>query len=210
MTFGLYPFGTHPFGYVDAKAVKIYPQSTLISQYANSPIILALMDNISEYYDQEAIFKQFYDNIWNIETAVGVGLDMWGKIVDVGRVLYIPDMTSPRYSFNTASETDTDGPFATSANGSSTFILEDSVYRLLILTKALANIVGTNAPSLNRLLRILFAGRGRCYVIDDGDMAMTYKFEFTLSAAERQIIEYSGALPHPAGVSVTIDSLPTA
>ena len=62
----------------------------------------------------------------------------------------------------------------------------------------------TTAPVLNQLIQNLFPGRGRAYVLDLGNMAMRYVFEFSLSSIEYAILAYSGVLPHPAGVSVSI------
>lgn len=50
----------------------------------------------------------------------------------------------------------------------------------------------------------LFAGRGRCYVTDQGDMAMTYVFEFALEPFEIAILTQSGAIPKPAAVLANV------
>jgi hypothetical protein len=39
-------------------------------------------------------------------------------------------------------------------------------------------------------------------------MAMTYQFNFALTTIELAILQYSGVLPHPAGVGVTISVTP--
>ena len=62
---------------------------TIISQFANSPILTTLIGNFFAYIDQTANLDAFYDLIWNIDTAQGVGLDIWGRIVGVNRVLQI-------------------------------------------------------------------------------------------------------------------------
>jgi len=98
--------------------------------------------------------------------------------------------------------------FNTGNSASQAYILPDDIYRTLILTKALANIVATNAASMNQLLRNLFPGRGRAYVRDNGAMSMTFVFEFALTAAEYAILTESGALPHPAGVMFNVVVIP--
>ncbi|MDE1138205.1 MAG: DUF2612 domain-containing protein [Paraburkholderia tropica] len=50
----------------------------------------------------------------------------------------------------------------------------------------------------------MFAGRGRCYVNDLGNMQMRYTFEFYLQPFEMAIMTQSGALPRPTGVLASI------
>lgn len=184
---------------------------TIASQYANSPVMLQLINNFNAYIDQTANFTAFYDTIWNIYTAVGFGLDILGLILGVGRDLQIPS-TGPFFGFAQ------DGSMAGFGQGvfldfvgeTTTFALPDSTYRTLLLTKALANISASSIPALNQLVTNLFKGRGRCYCTDLGDMEMTYTFEFVLLPVELAILEQSGALPHPTGVSVTIVQIPNA
>ncbi len=183
-------------------------ERTIISQYANSATIVRLVENMNEYIDPRANFEAFYDAVWNIDTAVGFGLDIWGRIVGVGRLLRVPSNLKT-FGFVTASvppdwQPFNQGTFYNGHNSSQSYLLPDDTYRTLILTKALANIVATTAASLNQLLRNLFPGRGRCYVLDLGNMNMQFVFEFDLTSAEYAILTQSGALPHPAGVSFSV------
>lgn len=187
---------------------------TIISQYANSPTIRALIENFDEYIDPRANLDAFYNMVWNVDTAVGVGLDIWGRIVGVSRLL---QLTSNRDTFGYLNEDFppdwapfNQGTFSTGTELTQAYELADDAYRVLILTKALSNIVATNAPSLNALLQNLFPGRGRAYVLDLGGMAMRFVFEFSLTTIEYAILTQSGALPHPAGVRYSVLVLPTA
>lgn len=82
--------------------------------------------------------------------------------------------------------------------------MADDAYRKLILVKALANISDCKSPSLNRLPTNLFAGRGRCYVSDTGQMEFRYVFEFALEPYEIAILTQSGAIPKPAAVLANV------
>lgn len=180
-------------------------EQTIISQYANSPIIVQLIQGINKYIDPRADIDNFYNTVWNVDTAQGFGLDIWGRIVGVSRLLQIPatnaylgfnEAVPGAYAFNDAPMWDGSPP-ATNA-----YFLADSAYRTLILTKAMANILQPSAPALNQLLQNFFAGRGRVYVNDLGGMAFRYTFEFDLTSYEYAIITQSGAFPRPAGVRV--------
>lgn len=185
---------------------------TLLSQYANSPVITTLMQDFGEYFDPTANLTSFYNLYWNIDTAAGAGLDTWGRILGVSRIVPIPGTTNSFGFDNPDRPPDWQnwggGPFFAGDLVGNSFPLNDPSYRTLLLTKALANIVTTTAPALNALVRNLFPGRGRCYTLDLGGMAMRYVFEFGLTSIEYAILAYSGVLPHPAGVTVSILVIP--
>ena len=83
--------------------------------------------------------------------------------------------------------------------------MPDADYRTLIYAKALSNICDGSIPSANRILRLLFPGRGNCYVTDGLDMTMTYTFEFPLTAVELAILAQSNVLSTPSGIVATIN-----
>jgi hypothetical protein len=180
-------------------------ESTLLSQYANSPTIVSLIESLNDCIDPSADIDAFYDNIWNIDTAVGYGLDVWGRIVGLpnGRILKIPT-TELNLGFLEAGIPSAtsfgSGVFYNGAQGTQNFALADDAFRTLILVKAMANILDGSIPSYNKLLQLLFAGRGRCYVNDMGNMQMRFTFEFSLEPFELAILTQSGILPRPTGV----------
>ncbi|MDN7913670.1 DUF2612 domain-containing protein [Burkholderia cepacia] len=182
---------------------------TIISQYANSPTIVQLIHNFDQYIDPSADIDTFYNLIWNVDTAVGYGLDVWGKIVglDNGRLLKVP-ITDIAFGFQEAGAQSATpfgvGAFYPGYTVTQDYELEDSYFRTLILVKALANISDCSIPSINQLLQNLFAGRGRCYVNDLGNMQLRYTFEFYLEPFEVSVLTQSGALPRPTGVLASL------
>jgi hypothetical protein len=179
--------------------------TTVLSQYANAPALTSILSSFFSAVDETANLDAFFDNIWNINTAQGYGLDVWGRIVGVTRVVPIPG-TITYLVFEESGNADgfNNGIFFSGGGTTNNFILSDSAFRLLILTKALANISDGSIKSLNALLRALFPNRGNCYVTDGLNMTFTYTFAFKLSPVELSIVQNSGALPKPVGVSVTI------
>lgn len=162
-------------------------ERTIISQYANSATIVTLIQNMDECIDPRTDFDTFYNYVWNVETAQGFGLDIWGRIVGVSRLLNVPADTP-----NPGGYTFTPG----------TYELSDSQYRTVLLVKALANISDSTANSLNTLFSNLFALRGRCYALDTGSMTMRLVFEFYLEPFEYVIINTIAL--RPAGVLLNI------
>lgn len=178
---------------------------TILSQYANSPTIMGLIANFAEAVDPAADIDNFFNTVFNVDTAVGFGLDILGRIVGVGRVFPIP--TGEFLGFDgTESQPWNQAPFYTGQQVTQNYALSDDAYRPLILAKAMANITDCTIPSLNLILRTMFAGRGKCYVVDGADQTMTYQFEFTLTAVDKTLVETSGVLPHPAWIKVNVVS----
>lgn len=183
-------------------------EQTIISQYANSPSLVQLVQNMNEYLDPRRDFDAFFNMVWNVDTAEGFGLDIWGRIVGVGRLLKIPS-NDPIVGFDNADvppdwQPMSQGRFATENEATTNYPLPDDAYRVLILTKALANITATTAPAMNRLLRNMFPGSGRCFVRDGRNMTMQYVFNFNLTSVQYAILTQSGVLPHPAGVGYSV------
>ncbi len=198
------------------------PWSTIINEYSNSPILTSIITSFAAAADQTVNFQSFYDNIWNIDTAIGYGLDLWGRIVGVNRVIQIvstdwwgfEEALPGSLTFNTNvtyiggiwSETDTNqggGTFYTGSDATQNFALSDDQYRRVILAKAAFNITDCSIPAINQLLLNLFPNRGNAYVIE-GPMSLTYMFSFSLTPAEYGIVANAGILPQPTGVTISI------
>lgn len=179
---------------------------TIISQYQQSPTITALIEAFNQWIDPKTNIDDFYRLCWNVDTAEGYGLEIWGRIVGVGRNLKIAG--GKYFGFDEATNISADpfnqSPFYSGETLTSNVLLEDDGYRSLILTKALANICDGSIPAINQLLINLFPGRGNVYVTDGGDMTMTYTLTFEPTPMEAAIIEQSGILPKPTGVSATM------
>jgi uncharacterized protein DUF2612 len=211
-SFGQFVFGTSAFGGISA---GFDFEATVLSQYANSPTIMQLITNMSAYLDPRTNINNFYTLLWNIQTAQGYGLDVWGRIVGVGRVLTISAGTY--FGFQ--------GPSGASGTGfnqaifyngepsTSNYSLLDGPFRALILAKAFANICNATIPAINQILINLYGQNGpfplpgNSYCTDGEDMTMTYTFPSNLTPVEIAIVNQSGVLPKPAGVSVTVVQL---
>lgn len=141
---------------------------TIISQYANSPILTQLIENMSEYIDPRANLQQFYELIWNIDSAEGFGLDIWGRIVGVNRVIQYS--SSKFFGFQEAGNNSADpfgqSPFFADEFYYSSFSLTDQEYRRLIFAKAAANICDSSIPAINQILMNMFPRRGNAYVAE--------------------------------------------
>lgn len=180
-------------------------------QYAASPRIRQLINYHTEYFSATWV-DEFYDVVWNIDTASGFGLDIWGRIVGLESGRRATINTTNYLGFKTEAVSQSWKPFGSGVfyDGGAfggEFEFQDDAFRVVILAKAFSNISDMTIPSLNRMLQQIFAGRGRCYVRDIGDMQIQYVFGFPLASWERWIFQ-SAAVPGPGGVLVSIAVIP--
>lgn len=197
---GISPIGTIP---------TFNPWTTIIAQYANSPIITSMIESFNAAMDLTKSLDDFYDMIWNIQTAVGYGLDVWGRIVGVQRAIQIPGNVS-LFGFGEAGNSWTgfnQGGFFSGQSISQNYVLSDSDFRKLILAKAAGNISDGSIPAVNQILLTLFPGRGVCYVVDGQNMTLTYTFKFALTAPELAIVSQLNVLPNAAGVTINVQQI---
>jgi len=184
-------------------------EKTVISQYAQSPALTAMLADLADYFDPAADFETFYTLVMDVTTAEEYGLNVWGRRVGASNVvqlqaddLFFGFSEAGRYGYISFAESGSAGSFWDgSAPVSQPYTLDNDQFRLLILAKAAFNITDCGIPAINAILLALFPGRGNAWVSDGLDMTMTYNFSFVLTAVENAIMEQGGALPRPQGVA---------
>lgn len=185
-------------------------QRTIISQYANSPIITALIGQLNTNIDPTANIDAFFTLMWDVLSAVGYGLDVWGIIVGIGRVIPVDQATFIGFEQG-GWETFGNGIWFSGTPTLAGVSLSDDAYRLLILAKAAANISNGSCQSINSILLALFPGRGDCYSTDGLNETMTYTFAagFTppLTPVELGILTNTDVMPRPSGVAASVVQL---
>lgn len=156
---------------------------TILSQFSNSQTILTLIEDINAWIDPDYNFDNFYNLLWNIDTAVGYGLDVWGRRVGVSRILQV--ISENYFGFAEANpDSEPFNAYGSFYNGESltqNYTLSDEAFRLLIFAKAALNITNCSYPAINAILRNLFPNRGNCYVTDVTSISGTQWFGFAES-----------------------------
>lgn len=142
---------------------------TVISQYSNSPTLSQLITNLNTYLDPQVNLQNFYDLIWNVDTAEGYGLDVWGRIVGVSRLIRVPN--GLWFGFAEATTFGADnwdhGIFYNGEDLFHTITVDDLTYRMMIFAKAALNITDNSIPAVNEILMtVMFPNRGNAYVTD--------------------------------------------
>ena len=180
-------------------------EQTIQSQYAASPRINALAEGFAQLVMPDADIQLFFDNIFNFETASGYGLDIWGRIVGIGRK--IKDVPSseqylgfePQGAVNEQADTFNNATFYAEGSGGGTYILEDAAYRLLINTKAMANVGTGSLAALNQQLHHLMPDAA-VGVLNVGPMKIRIYVQSYLQIYEKNLLLRGDLPPIPAGV----------
>ena len=160
------------------------PWDTVFAQYANSPGITSIIESMFGAIDQTVTMDTFFDNVWNVDTAVGYGLDIWGRIVGIGRVISLTEQAFLGFAQAGLPGVGwSQGPFYSGKQLTYNYQLSDETYRNLILAKALANVCNGSLPSINRILLQMFRGRGNCWVAEHSGYVPYFGFEQAGAAA---------------------------
>lgn len=185
-------------------------QKTVMRQYAPAITLGSLLQSFDQWVDPAKFTADFLLHVWDISTATGFGLDIWGRILGRDRYIQVVQTPDDNFGFNINGATGTQWKpwnqapwFNGQTSGATAFALQDDAYRQLLMVKAAANIASCDVPSINALLRAMFDQRGASYVGYDPDnpMHIGYHFDFFPTPVERSIIE-SGLFPQPAGTTV--------
>ena len=138
-------------------------QEYIQSQYSNSPTIKKILNDFRDAILPDVDIDTFYKNIMDIDTASGIGLDIWGRIVGIDRYIVVNDTTSttPLFGFNGSKlYTFDNGVFYSEyfiESGNKVIAtLDDDNFRRIILFKAFSNISDCSLKTLNTLSKLVF------------------------------------------------------
>jgi hypothetical protein len=176
---------------------------TIQSQYAASPHITKLVNAFWSSLNPEADIELFYNKVFSPDTAEGMGLDVWGRIVAIGREYLTTDTTNPYWGFKLPEIVDErvqnfgNAPYYKAING--TVRLTDTAYRLYIFLKAMINIGDGTLASLNKMIKYLFPN-DTVYIIHTDTMVLRLVVESPISQADLDALLNLPWLP--AGVNL--------
>lgn len=171
---------------------------TLLAQFSNSPSLMNILEGFNQSVDPSTLIDTFITDVLNPGTATSWGLDVWGRIVGVGRVYQVA--SSGFLGFDEADDGSGtalpmgSGIFYTGTAATENYALTDEWYRKLIFAKAQANISSGSISDINSILMSIFSDSGKIWVEETDEDTMTIKYNWTISAIEAAIIEQSGVI----------------
>lgn len=192
-------------------------KALLILQYSSLPNALGTIDAFIASLVQNQIISQFRD-AWNIDTAVGVQLDMLATYRGLSRTVFgvTPGNywslveysdASPGSYFGWAEYNDPDPDWNTEQYNDIvgvSYKLSDSQLRRLIELKAQFDSSPITLRDLDNILYAFFTVYAN--VVDNEDMTMIYQHQLIDPDVDQlfQIAALAGIFPHPAGVAVSV------
>lgn len=188
--------------------IRNWEDPTIQSQYSCSPVIKELVTSFDFAVSPMEDLGMFFRMIFDVDTAQGYGLDVWGRIVGIGRNITIEETDNYLGYYGSLLQPIDQAPFWNGTPVSNLYEMSDEGYRQLIYWKALANISTADAASLNRLVTLLMGG-APVYVLETGVMTIRLVVEAVLESYQRAIFRQYGLLAKGAAVLFEWLEVPT-
>ena len=179
---------------------------TVQSQYATSKRMRAVIDAFWQAINPKADIDLLYKKLVNPRSAEGYGLDVWGRIVAIGRSYLSVEDTNPYFGFDPPAGGKNDRlgtfnvtPFYKKILGK--VRRTDPMYRTYVFLKALINISDSSQASLNRMMKMLFPdadGQG----LHTGTMVLRILILSPLSESDKASLDYLPWLPAGVGLEM--------
>lgn len=177
----------------------------LLWQYDKAANLQSLLADKKAWYDvnQTAFWEGWIRDVFDLRTASEFGLIVWSVILDLPLFVNTPpDLGKPTFGFDGAGHVNFDNGNFTDTSGSSYYLPLETKRLALQLRYFQLTSAGT-VPEINRMLKYLFAGRGKAFLNDFGNMAQQYVFAFPVTWDLAYLFNNYDILPRPAGVSST-------
>ena len=179
---------------------------TVQSQYATSKRMRAVIDAFWQAINPKADIDLLYKKLVNPRTAEGYGLDVWGRIVAIGRSYLAVEDDTPYFGFdppedvvNPRLDNFGNAPFYKQVLGK--VRLGDTAFRTYVFLKALINISNSSLASLNQAVKLLFPD-AEIQVLHTGTMVLRILILSALSSSDKAALDNLPWLPAGVGLEV--------
>lgn len=176
----------------------------ILWQYNDAERLQKLLELKQQWYDenQSQFWQNWYDDVFNLDTANDFGLSVWAIILNIPLVAEEGSDNGTKNIFGFGSFHSNFGNSNFARNGG-TIRLSTAQKRLVLKLRYFQLISRGTVPEINQFLRMLFSADGNVYVLDSLDMTFAiYVFTFAPSSQIQLILEKFDLLPRPAGVGV--------
>ena len=179
---------------------------TVQSQYATSKRMRAVIDAFWQAINPKADIDLLYRKLVNPRTAEGYGLDVWGRIVAIGRSYLAVDDDTPYFGFdppegvkNERLNSFGNAPFYKTIYGK--VELADTMYRTYVFLKALINISNSSLAGLNHMVKLLFPDAD-IQILHTGTMVLRVLILSPLSESDKAALDNLPWLPAGVGLEM--------
>lgn len=178
--------------------------AAILWQYEQADKLKTLAYAKQAWFDrvQGEFWRQWYRDVFNIDTANKFGLSIWARILNISLGVDVPPQPAKaNFGFGLANKNFNNGNFGRQTSQTQQLDLEQQ--RLVIRMRYFQLTTRNTVPEINQFLGRLFKSYGSVYVYDNLDMTMTYFFAFVPDNQIRFILDNYDLLPRPTGVKVT-------
>lgn len=179
----------------------------MLAQYANSPKLVSLVQGLQEQFNNAQTIEDWLRIVFDLRTATGFGLDIWGKILNQSRRFEYVDENQQVVKVYLQGAQTVGGVDYTAEQ-------MDEFYRTALFLKAFSYISDCSLKNMNDLLYFYFNSTAdgtspdkKAYAYNVGTMAIEIVFEFFMPKLEQAILT-SDLFPTPAGVDVNYRFIP--
>ena len=179
---------------------------TVQSQYATSKRMRAVIDAFWQAINPKSDIDLLYRKLVNPRTAEGVGLDVWGRIVAIGRSYLAGEDDTPYFGFdppegvkNERLNSFGNAPFYKQVMGK--VRLADTMYRTYVFLKALINISNSSLASLNQAVKLLFPDAD-IQILHTGTMVLRVLVLSPLSESDKAALDNLSWIPAGVGLEM--------
>ena len=179
---------------------------TVQSQYATSKRMRAVIDAFWQAINPKSDIDLLYRKLVNPRTAEGYGLDVWGRIVAIGRSYLAVDDDTPYFGFdppegvkNERLNSFGNAPFYKTIYGK--VELADTMYRTYVFLKALINISNSSLAGLNRMIKLLFPDAD-IQILHTGTMVLRVLVLSPMSESDKAALDNLPWLPAGVGLEM--------
>ena len=179
---------------------------TVQSQYATSKRMRAVIDAFWQAINPKSDIDLLYRKLVNPRTAEGYGLDVWGRIVAIGRSYLAVDDDTPYFGFDPPEGVKNDRlgtfnvtPFYKKILGK--VELADTMYRTYVFLKALINISNSSLAGLNHMVKLLFPDAD-IQILHTGTMVLRVLILSPLSESDKAALDNLPWLPAGVGLEM--------
>ena len=179
---------------------------TVQSQYATSKRMRAVIDAFWQAINPKSDIDLLYKKLVNPRTAEGVGLDIWGRIVAIGRSYLAVDDDTPYFGFdppegvkNERLNSFGNAPFYKQVMGKAR--LADTMFRTYVFLKALINISNSSLASLNQAVKLLFPDAD-IQILHTGTMVLRVLVLSPLSESDKAALDNLSWIPAGVGLEM--------
>ncbi|AUX72738.1 DUF2612 domain-containing protein [Erwinia pyrifoliae] len=175
----------------------------ILWQYENANNLKALAHYKSAYFSRSSVdfWRNWYRNVFNIDTANDFGLAVWSRILDVPLGIDVPpsDKNKRGYGFG-ANKRNFKSNFRRNADYTLTLTTEQK--RLLVRMRYFTLTESPTITNINAFLQRFFSDEnGSVFVLDPLDMSyIWYVFNFNPDERLRLLLDNFDLLPRPSGV----------